>query len=91
VLGGAKKKSPARAPLNEALAGYTTAGANLFADASERELSRISGRAASSGDLTSSERRVAELVAEGHTNRQVAVALFVSERTADGHLSRVYA
>jgi DNA-binding CsgD family transcriptional regulator len=34
---------------------------------------------------------VAELVAEGRTNRETAAALFLSERTVEGHLSRVYA
>jgi len=91
VLRRAKQKSAARAVLNEALAGFTTAGAKLFAEATERELSRISGRAASLGGLTPSERRVAELVAAGQSNRQVAAALFVTERTVEGHLSRVYA
>jgi DNA-binding CsgD family transcriptional regulator len=91
LLRRAKQKRAARAALDEALAGFTAAGAELFAEAAERELSRISGRAASSSGLTPSERRVAELVAAGQTNRQVAAALFVSERTVEGHLSRVYA
>ena len=41
--------------------------------------------------LTPAERRVAALVAEGRTNREVAAALFLAERTVAGHLSRVYA
>src|SRR4029450_11845257 len=40
--------------------------------------------------LTPSEVRVAELVAEGLTNREVAQALFVSEKTVETHLGRVY-
>lgn len=91
LLRRAKQKRAARAALDEALAVFTTSGAKLFAEATQRELSRISGRAASPRRLTPSEHRVAALVAEGHTNRQVAAALFVSERTVEGHLSRVYA
>ncbi|WDZ86563.1 helix-turn-helix transcriptional regulator [Micromonospora cathayae] len=41
-------------------------------------------------DLTQAERRVAVLVAEGLTNRAVAVRLYVTERTVEAHLTRVY-
>ena len=54
------------------------------------ELGRIGGRPSSGGELTRSEQRVAALVAEGHTNREVAAALFLSERTVESHLSHVY-
>ena len=54
-------------------------------------MARIGGRAPSGLDLTPVERRVAELVAAGRTNREVATALFLSVRTVEGHLSRVYA
>jgi DNA-binding CsgD family transcriptional regulator len=40
--------------------------------------------------LTGSERRVAELVAQGRTNREVAEALFLSEHTVESHLSSAY-
>jgi DNA-binding CsgD family transcriptional regulator len=40
--------------------------------------------------LTPSEERVAALVAEGKTNREVAAALFITERTVEGHLTRIY-
>ncbi|HEV7663120.1 MAG TPA: LuxR C-terminal-related transcriptional regulator [Chloroflexota bacterium] len=41
------------------------------------------------GLLTPREREVAALVARGLTNRQIAVALVVSERTADAHVSNI--
>jgi DNA-binding CsgD family transcriptional regulator len=41
--------------------------------------------------LTAAERRVATLVAEGMTNREVAAALFLQERTVASHLTHVYA
>lgn len=41
-------------------------------------------------DLTESERSVAELVASGHTNREVARALVVSVKTVETHLTRVF-
>ena len=40
--------------------------------------------------LTRSERAVAELVASGKTNKQIAEELFVSPRTVDAHLSHIY-
>ena len=42
------------------------------------------------GALTPAEERVAALVAEGKTNREVAAALFLSDRTVEGHLSHVF-
>ncbi len=40
--------------------------------------------------LTPQEQQVAYAVAEGQTNRQVAAALFVSSKTVEVHLTRVY-
>ncbi|MDQ6915415.1 MAG: helix-turn-helix transcriptional regulator, partial [Actinomycetota bacterium] len=40
--------------------------------------------------LTASERRTAELAAEGLTNREVAQALFVTVKTVEWHLRNVY-
>ncbi|GGH44056.1 helix-turn-helix domain-containing protein [Microbacterium album] len=45
---------------------------------------------ASEASLTSHERRVAHLVSEGRTNRQVADELYVSIKTVESHLSRIY-
>lgn len=42
------------------------------------------------GVLTRAERSVAEGVAAGHTNRKIAEDLYVSPRTVDAHLSRIY-
>jgi DNA-binding CsgD family transcriptional regulator len=40
--------------------------------------------------LTASELRIAEMVAGGLTNQQVAEALFVTSKTVENHLGRVY-
>jgi DNA-binding CsgD family transcriptional regulator len=87
----AKRRREARETLEEALGVFEGMGAALWAERASAELRRISGRAASPGALTPAEERVAALVAEGKTNREVASALFLSERTVEGHLSRVFA
>jgi DNA-binding CsgD family transcriptional regulator len=56
----------------------------------EDELSRIGGRASSRDELTPTERQVAELAAQGKTNREVAAALFMSANTVNANLKRVY-
>ena len=86
-----KRRREARATLEEALAVFERLGAAIWADRTRTELSRISGRAPAPGALTPAEERVALLVVEGKTNREVAAALFLSERTVEGHLSKVFA
>jgi DNA-binding CsgD family transcriptional regulator len=86
----AKRRREARETLEEALAIFERIGAAIWADRARSELKRISGRAATPGALTPAEERVAALVAEGRTNREVAAALFLSERTVEGHLSRIF-
>jgi ATP/maltotriose-dependent transcriptional regulator MalT len=86
----------------EALQGLAAAAADVGAlalrDAAARELrragGRLSGRArrgGGNGELTTREREIAELVAGGRSNKQVAAALFVSEKTVERNLSAIYA
>jgi DNA-binding CsgD family transcriptional regulator len=86
----AKQRAAARASLEEALASLEAMGAGLWAERARAELGRIGGRAPSGG-LTPTEERVAGLVAEGHSNKEVAEALFVSVRTVEANLTRIYA
>ncbi len=86
----AKQRGDARVTLEQALAGFERLGAPLWAEQARSELARIGGRAPSRDELTEAERRVAALVAKGHTNREVAAALFVTEHTVEGALTRVY-
>jgi DNA-binding CsgD family transcriptional regulator len=54
-------------------------------------LGRIGGRATTaSGALTPTEERVAALVAAGRTYREVADTLFISPRTVQWNLSKIY-
>jgi len=41
-------------------------------------------------ELSPREREVADRVASGRTNREVAAALFLSEKTIGSHLARIY-
>lgn len=54
------------------------------------ELARISGRRAVGDGLTETETRVAELAATGHSNKEIAAALFMGVSTVEAHLSHVY-
>jgi DNA-binding NarL/FixJ family response regulator len=53
-------------------------------------MSRLGLRRGAAGELTASEGRIAELAATGFTNREVAAALFVSPKTVEASLARVY-
>jgi DNA-binding CsgD family transcriptional regulator len=86
----ARRRREARATLEEALAVFEEIGAALWAERARAELKRISGRAATPGALTPAEERVAALVCEGKTNREVAAALYLSDRTVEGHLARIF-
>ena len=87
----AKQKRPARETLAASLASFEELGAEIWATRAQSELARIGGRAPASDALTPTERRVAELVAEGRPTKAVAAELFVSVKTVEGHLSRIYA
>jgi DNA-binding CsgD family transcriptional regulator len=89
------RRREARELLREALDIAHRAGAAPLAARAETEL-RATGarprRAVLAGveSLTASERRVAELAADGRTNREIAQSLFVTARTVEGHLTNVF-
>jgi DNA-binding CsgD family transcriptional regulator len=86
----AKQRRAARATLDDALARFERIGAPLWVQQARAELARIGGRAPSPDELTESERRVARLVADGRTNREVAAALFLTEHSVEAMLTRIY-
>jgi len=65
-------------------------GARLWTERTEAELGRIGGRAPADGVLTPTEQRIAELVAEGRTNKEIAAVLVVAERTVESALTQIY-
>jgi DNA-binding CsgD family transcriptional regulator len=86
----ALQKRAARDAIAEALAGFEQLGATTWVERARSELGSIGGRSREEG-LTPAERRVATLVAEGRTNKEVAAALFLGERTVASHLTHIYA
>jgi DNA-binding CsgD family transcriptional regulator len=86
----ARRRAEARASLQQALQIFQELGTPVWAEKARVELGRIGGRRRTEG-LTPAEGRVAELVAEGRANREVAAALFLSERTVATHLTHIYA
>jgi DNA-binding NarL/FixJ family response regulator len=64
-------------------------GTPLWAERARAELKRSSG-IRSQAELTASEQRVAELAASGMSNREMAAALFISPKTVEANLSRIY-
>ncbi|MGL6279202.1 MAG: helix-turn-helix transcriptional regulator [Gaiella sp.] len=91
LLRRSRKKRQARESLAHALAVFDELGAPLWSDRARAELTRIGGRAPASPDaLTPTEQRVAALVAAGGTYREVADALFISPKTVQWNLSKIY-
>lgn len=89
----AKERGTARAALGQALAQFDQMGALSLAERCRRELGRVSGRTAvPSGltTLTATEASVAQHAAAGHTTRQIAAAMFISVKTVEANLTRVY-
>ncbi|HEX5027635.1 MAG TPA: AAA family ATPase [Gaiellaceae bacterium] len=87
----AGKRSAARGVLDEAAVTFAELEATPWHARATREAARISGRRRTAYDeLTDAERRVAELVAEGRSNKDVASALFISVKTVEVTLTRVY-
>jgi DNA-binding CsgD family transcriptional regulator len=85
-----RQKRAARSALEDALAIFEQIGTPRWAQKARAELARIGGRPPSTGELTVTERRIAELVAEGRANKEVARELFVTVKTVERNLSRVY-
>jgi DNA-binding CsgD family transcriptional regulator len=84
-----RKKRPARESLEAALEIFDALGAALWSERTRAELARVGGRATVTG-LTATEERVAELLASGFTYQQAADALFVSPKTVQWNVSKIY-
>jgi ATP/maltotriose-dependent transcriptional regulator MalT len=90
-----RKRTEARVHLRAAAGLFRTLGATLWEERAETEL-RASGETARKREpstldqLTPQELRIAGLAAEGLTNREIAAQLFLSPRTIEYHLRKVF-
>jgi DNA-binding NarL/FixJ family response regulator len=90
----ARRRAEARGQLHAALQTFERLGAEPWADRARNEL-RATGETvhrdrSASDELTLQELQVALKVSEGATNREAAAALFLSPKTIEAHLSRIY-
>jgi DNA-binding NarL/FixJ family response regulator len=98
ALVAADRRDEAVTVLQRAEAELTACGAVRYADEAARELRRLGRRVTRKGrmtvgdsGLTSRELEVAQLVAAGKTNREIAAELFLSEKTVETHLYHAFA
>jgi DNA-binding CsgD family transcriptional regulator len=82
-------RSDARRELEAARDVFVRLGTPIHAHRAGTELASVSGRTATTS-LTAVEERIADLVGAGQTNREVAAGLFMSVRTVESHLGRIY-
>jgi DNA-binding CsgD family transcriptional regulator/tetratricopeptide (TPR) repeat protein len=86
----ARRKAPARTSLHEAKAIFERQGARLWAERASAELDSLGLSRSGHDELSPAERRVAELAASGHTNREIAASLYMSPKTVEAHLAHTY-
>jgi DNA-binding CsgD family transcriptional regulator len=90
-----RRRRDAREPLRAALDFFERIGADGFAERARRELAATGEHSRPRSDgtrnlLTAQEAQIAELVAEGMTNPQIASQLYISKSTVEYHLRKIY-
>jgi DNA-binding CsgD family transcriptional regulator len=91
-----KRKTDARVQLRSAREMFAAMGADGFTRRAERELAASGERIRKRDvrpvvDLTAQEALIARLVVDGHSNPEIAAELFISPRTVEYHLHKVFA
>ncbi|MDQ6899227.1 MAG: AAA family ATPase [Candidatus Dormibacteraeota bacterium] len=85
-----KQRRLAAAALSEARTSFADVGALLWLSRASVDSERLGGRGYARSGLTPTQERVAELVARGLSNREVARALFVTVNTVEDNLKAIY-
>jgi ATP/maltotriose-dependent transcriptional regulator MalT len=90
-----RRPADARVPLTEAAQLFRQSDAAAWAERAERELAAAGGNVSSPAraaavDLTPQELRIALAVAEGLSNNEIAATVFLSVKTVETHLTRIY-
>ena len=87
-----RRRARAARALEAALAEFERMGCRMWAARARDDLTSLGGRRPRApAELTASEQRVAELVRDGLSNKEIAAALFISVHTVEVHLSHAYA
>lgn len=89
------RRVDARAQLRVAYEALTAMGVEAFADRARRELQSTGEwvrrhTVETQGELTAQEGHIARLAAEGLTNPEIAAALYLSPRTVEWHLRKIF-
>jgi DNA-binding CsgD family transcriptional regulator len=89
------RRADARQPLRSAHELFATMGAEAFAHRAERELLATGEKARKRTDdtraqLTAQETQIAQLAREGYSNPEIGAQLFISPRTVEYHLHKVF-
>ena len=92
----ANRRVDARVQLRAAYDQLTSIGMEAFAERAARELQATGEtvrkrRAETRDDLTSQERQIAQLARDGLSNPEIGARLFLSPRTVEWHLRKVFA
>jgi DNA-binding CsgD family transcriptional regulator len=96
ALARAGNRQAAVTVLAQAEAELTACGAHRFRDEAARELRKLGQRTSARqrrsrhAGLSGRQREIADLVAQGHSNREIAAELFLAEKTVEGHLSTIF-
>jgi DNA-binding CsgD family transcriptional regulator len=95
-LGRRRRHREAREQLHQAHRLFTTMGAEAFAGRAERELLTAgekvpTGQAETRESLTAREAQIAQLARDGLSNPEIGARLFISRRTVEYHLAKVFA
>ncbi|GIF69961.1 helix-turn-helix transcriptional regulator [Asanoa ishikariensis] len=90
-----RRRTDARAELRTAYDTFTESGATAFAARAGRELSAAGGNThprapARDHNLTTQESQIARMAGEGLSNPEIATRLFISARTVQYHLRKVF-
>ena len=85
-----RQKREARAVLEQATEIFARLAAEPWVVRATAELDRVGGRVEAPSELTETERRIANLAAQGQTNKEIAATLFISARTVEANLTRIY-
>ncbi len=100
ALAAAGDRDAAVRELEAARAALEACGADRYRDEAGKELRGLGRRVARKGrraesdagvaSLSGREREIADLVADGRKNRQIAADLYLSEKTIENHMSRIF-